>query len=190
MDARLCTPTAPPVPNDWGPSCYGRVVRVPNLNEDCGAEGCGGDTCVSDIAEPFDVHRLAEDSTPLPEDKDLQARRSARALPPLWCANFAASTSGHGRDGVRRSSMALTATTSPSSLASSRRGAWMWPKSSMMSSGTLATETPRPRRNLTVGMSSQPLPDPLQESIWNFVREQVRRYENKVGARSPSMKST
>jgi len=32
-------------------------------------------------------------------------------------------------------------------------------------------------------MNSQPLPDPLQESIWNFVREQIRRYENRVGAK-------
>jgi hypothetical protein len=32
-------------------------------------------------------------------------------------------------------------------------------------------------------MNSQPLPDPLQESIWNFVREQIRRYEDRAGAK-------
>jgi hypothetical protein len=30
---------------------------------------------------------------------------------------------------------------------------------------------------------SQPLPDPLQQSIWTFVREQIRRYEDRVGAK-------
>jgi hypothetical protein len=32
-------------------------------------------------------------------------------------------------------------------------------------------------------MNSQPLPDPLQESIWNFVREQIRQYEDRVEAK-------
>jgi hypothetical protein len=32
-------------------------------------------------------------------------------------------------------------------------------------------------------MSAQPLPDPLQESIWNFVREEIRRYEDRIGAK-------
>jgi hypothetical protein len=32
-------------------------------------------------------------------------------------------------------------------------------------------------------MSTQPLPDPLQESIWNFVREEIRRYEGRIGAK-------
>jgi hypothetical protein len=32
-------------------------------------------------------------------------------------------------------------------------------------------------------MSAQPLPDPLQESIWNFVREEIRRYEGRIGAK-------
>jgi len=58
-----------PVPNMWA-IVYGRIVRAPNLSKDCGAGGCGGDTVpLVIIAEPFNVHRLAEDSTPLPEDK-------------------------------------------------------------------------------------------------------------------------
>jgi phage baseplate assembly protein W len=32
-------------------------------------------------------------------------------------------------------------------------------------------------------MNSQPLPDSLQESIWNFVREHIRRYEERIGAK-------
>jgi hypothetical protein len=57
------------VPNEWA-IVYGRIVRMPNLNKDCGAEDCGGDNVpLVIIAEPFNVHRLAEDSTPLPEDK-------------------------------------------------------------------------------------------------------------------------
>jgi hypothetical protein len=32
-------------------------------------------------------------------------------------------------------------------------------------------------------MNSQPLPDQLQESIWNFVREKIRLYEDRVGAK-------
>ena len=57
------------VPNEWA-IVYGRIVRVPNLNEDCGAEGCGGDNVpLVIIAEPYNVHRLGEDATLLPEDK-------------------------------------------------------------------------------------------------------------------------
>ena len=37
--------------------------------------------------------------------------------------------------------------------------------------------------NLTVGMNAQPLPDPLQERIWDFVREHIRRYEDRIGAK-------
>ena len=44
-------------------------------------------------------------------------------------------------------------------------------------------ETRGPCCNLTVVMSTQPLPDPLQESIWNFVREEIRRYEGRIGAK-------
>ena len=63
----MCTPT--PGPNKWA-IVYGRIIKVPNLDEDCGAGGCGGDNVLLVIiAEPFNVHRLAEDSTLLPEDK-------------------------------------------------------------------------------------------------------------------------
>jgi hypothetical protein len=31
--------------------------------------------------------------------------------------------------------------------------------------------------------AAQPLPDLLQESVWNFVREHIRRYEDRVGAK-------
>ena len=58
-----------PLPNNWA-IVYGRIIRVSNLNQNCGAGGCGGDDVpLVIIAEPFNVHRLAEDSTPLPEDK-------------------------------------------------------------------------------------------------------------------------
>jgi hypothetical protein len=32
-------------------------------------------------------------------------------------------------------------------------------------------------------MSAQPLPDPLQESIWHFVRKIIRRYEDRIGSK-------
>jgi hypothetical protein len=32
-------------------------------------------------------------------------------------------------------------------------------------------------------MNAQPLPDQLQESIWDFVRGQIRGYEERVGAK-------
>lgn len=32
-------------------------------------------------------------------------------------------------------------------------------------------------------MIAQPLPDPLQERIWEFVRDQIRRYEDRAGTR-------
>lgn len=39
-------------PNEWG-VVYGRIVRMPNLNEDCGVGGCGGDNVpLILIAEP------------------------------------------------------------------------------------------------------------------------------------------
>ena len=57
------------VPNEWA-AVYGRIVTVPDLNEDCGARGCGGDDVpLVIIAEPYNVHRLREDGRPLPEDK-------------------------------------------------------------------------------------------------------------------------
>ena len=57
------------VPNEWA-VVYGRIVTVEDLNEDCGADGCGGDNVsLFIIAEPYNVQRLREDGTPLPEDK-------------------------------------------------------------------------------------------------------------------------
>jgi hypothetical protein len=37
-------------------------------------------------------------------------------------------------------------------------------------------------------MSKQQLPDPLQETIWNFVREELRRYEDRIGAKAAEYK--
>jgi len=57
------------VPNEWA-IVYGRIVKVANLNEDCGADGCGGDNVpLIIIAEPYNIRRLCDDATPLPEDK-------------------------------------------------------------------------------------------------------------------------
>lgn len=48
-------------PNEWA-VVYGRIARMPNLNEDCGVEGCGGDNVpLMLIAEPYNVRRIAED---------------------------------------------------------------------------------------------------------------------------------
>lgn len=56
-------------PNEWA-AVYGRIVRVLNLNEDCGAGGCGGDNVpLVIIAESSNVHRLAEDGRRLPENE-------------------------------------------------------------------------------------------------------------------------
>jgi hypothetical protein len=55
-------------PNQWA-IVYGRIARVPNLNEDCGEAGCGGDNVpLVIIAEPYNVHRLGKE-TPLPHGK-------------------------------------------------------------------------------------------------------------------------
>lgn len=57
------------VPNEWA-VVYGRIVKVANLNEECGADGCGGDKVpLIIIAEPYNIRRLCDDATPLPEDK-------------------------------------------------------------------------------------------------------------------------
>ena len=57
------------VPNEWA-VVYGRIVKAPNLNEDCGADGCGGhDVPLAIIAEPYNIRRLRDDATPLPEDR-------------------------------------------------------------------------------------------------------------------------
>jgi hypothetical protein len=54
------------VPNEWA-VVYGRIVRVANLNEDCGAEGCGGDNVpLLIIAEPYNIHGFRDDATQLP----------------------------------------------------------------------------------------------------------------------------
>ena len=56
--------------SEWGGIVYGRIVRVSNLNEDCGAGGCGGDNVpLAIITEPYNVHRLGDEATPLPADK-------------------------------------------------------------------------------------------------------------------------
>lgn len=57
------------VPNEWA-VVYGRIVRAANLNEDCGADGCGGDDVpLIIIAEPYNIRELRDDATPLPEDR-------------------------------------------------------------------------------------------------------------------------
>jgi hypothetical protein len=48
------------VPNEWAVA-YGRVVRSPRLDEDCGRKGCGGDdVSLLIIANEQDVHTLAD----------------------------------------------------------------------------------------------------------------------------------
>lgn len=56
------------VPNEWA-VVYGRIVRHPNLDKDCGAEGCGGFFNVPAIivVEPYNVRRLRDDRTLLPD---------------------------------------------------------------------------------------------------------------------------
>jgi len=57
------------VPNEWA-VVYGRIVRSPRLDEDCGARGCGGDDVpLVIIAEPYQVHRLSSNGSQLSEDK-------------------------------------------------------------------------------------------------------------------------
>lgn len=57
------------VPNEWA-VVYGRIVRSPRLDEDCGARGCGGDDVpLVVIAEPDQVHRLRPEGRQLPEGK-------------------------------------------------------------------------------------------------------------------------
>ncbi|HUJ48577.1 MAG TPA: hypothetical protein VLW25_00200 [Bryobacteraceae bacterium] len=53
------------IPNQWG-VLYGRIAKNPDLDEDCGADGCGGDDVpLVIIAEPYNVHGLREDGMPL-----------------------------------------------------------------------------------------------------------------------------
>lgn len=54
-------------PNEWE-VVYGRIVRMPKLNEDCGVEGCGGDNVpLMLIAEPYNVHKVTADGRLLAE---------------------------------------------------------------------------------------------------------------------------
>lgn len=55
------------IPNEWA-VVYGRIMRMPRLNKDCGAKGCGGDNVpLMLIAEPYNIHRVAEDGRLLAE---------------------------------------------------------------------------------------------------------------------------
>ena len=55
------------VPNEWAVA-YGRIVRLPNLDRDCGSEACGGfDVPLMIVVEPYSVHRLRDDGTLLPD---------------------------------------------------------------------------------------------------------------------------
>lgn len=57
------------VPNRWA-IVYGRIASAPGLNEDCGAEGCGGDDApLAIIAEPYNVHTLSEDGTLVQDER-------------------------------------------------------------------------------------------------------------------------
>ena len=52
------------VANEWAVA-YGRVVRSPDLDEDCGPKGCGGDNVpLVIIANEQDVHRLPDGDSP------------------------------------------------------------------------------------------------------------------------------
>jgi hypothetical protein len=62
-------PTTATVPNQWA-LVYGRIVRAPRLDEDCGAGGCGGDDVpLIVIAKSHEIHALRSDGRLLPEDK-------------------------------------------------------------------------------------------------------------------------
>jgi len=57
------------VPNEWA-VVYGRIVKSPRLDEDCGAGGCGGDDVpLNIIADPREVHRLTDDGSLFPNDQ-------------------------------------------------------------------------------------------------------------------------
>jgi hypothetical protein len=52
------------VPNEWA-LVYGRLVRTPRLNEDCGVGGCGGDDVpLVIIAKEREVHVLSGSGAP------------------------------------------------------------------------------------------------------------------------------
>jgi len=52
------------VPNEWA-VVYGRIVKSPSLDDDCGAGGCGGDD-VPLIVIAIQARGLKDDGTPLP----------------------------------------------------------------------------------------------------------------------------
>jgi hypothetical protein len=53
------------VPNDWA-IVYGRLVKAPRLDEDCGGDGCGGDDVpLILVAKEQEVRTLARGITPL-----------------------------------------------------------------------------------------------------------------------------
>jgi hypothetical protein len=57
------------VSNSWA-VVYGRAVQVPNLSEDCGAQGCGGmNGPLILLAEPDQVRLLANDGAELPKER-------------------------------------------------------------------------------------------------------------------------
>ena len=55
------------VPNEWA-AVYGRIVKLPELDKDCGAGGCGGfDVPLVIIVKSYNVHCLKGDGTLLPD---------------------------------------------------------------------------------------------------------------------------
>ncbi len=55
------------VANEWA-VVYGRIVRLPDLDKDCGAEGCGGDNVpLMIMVEQYNVRRLRSNGTLLPD---------------------------------------------------------------------------------------------------------------------------
>ena len=68
LDARG-HPSTHLVPNDWV-VVYGRIVRSPVLEKDCGRSGCGGfDVPLIVMTGADQVHRIRGDGTPLPSEK-------------------------------------------------------------------------------------------------------------------------
>jgi hypothetical protein len=62
-------PSTTTVPNEWA-VVYGRIVKSPRLDEDCGVGGCGGDDVpLIMLAEPSEVHPLRGDGRPT-NDRD------------------------------------------------------------------------------------------------------------------------
>ena len=61
------------VPNEWAVA-YGRLVKLPDLDRDCGPEGCGGDDVpLMIVVKPYNVHCLRDDGTLLP-DSDTESQ--------------------------------------------------------------------------------------------------------------------